>query len=194
MLCPRALPPGVVYRQGGTVMSETRTASLWQLSIACRLGFRKYDECQTPVASCEDTEEGSVLEWVWIGVSSTGRGMEFCPWPPFWIIPHLAAQQPVTISARRVPTNGKKNKNKSSKWNKIITLFCFVFCFFNAARLKVNGVTQRLLVGNFCPNPKLLFLFNALPIVSFSLILIFGKKGWEQNPQRFIWITGGMRK
>lgn len=33
---------------------------------------------------------GSVLVWIWIRVSGTGSGLEFCPWPPFWIIPHLA--------------------------------------------------------------------------------------------------------
>lgn len=27
-----------------------------QLSFACRLGFKRYDGCQTPVASCEDIQ------------------------------------------------------------------------------------------------------------------------------------------
>lgn len=39
-------------------MSVTgRTAFLPQLSFACRLGFKRYDGCQTPVPSCEDIEE-----------------------------------------------------------------------------------------------------------------------------------------
>lgn len=32
-----------------------------------------------PVASCEDGGGESVLVWIWIGVSGTGRGLEFCP-------------------------------------------------------------------------------------------------------------------
>lgn len=71
-----ALPTGCASRQcaGRAVASCQRgTASPWQLSIARRLGFRRFDECQTPVASCEDTEEGRALEWLWIGVSSAGE-------------------------------------------------------------------------------------------------------------------------
>lgn len=56
---------------------KRRTAFLPQLFFACRLGFRRYDGCQTPVASCEDIEgreyAGMGLDWghwhwQWIGI------------------------------------------------------------------------------------------------------------------------------
>lgn len=51
-------------------MSETgRTAFPPQLSFACRLGFRRYDGCQTPVASCEDIE-GEGVCWYGFGLGS----------------------------------------------------------------------------------------------------------------------------
>lgn len=61
---------------GSTDVAATgQTAFRAQLSFACGLGFRRYDGCQTPVANCEDTEGGgSMLVWIWIGVSGTNRG------------------------------------------------------------------------------------------------------------------------
>lgn len=51
-------------------MTETgRTVFLSQLSFAWRLGFRRYDGCQTPVASCEDTE-GEGVRWYGFGLGS----------------------------------------------------------------------------------------------------------------------------
>lgn len=40
-----------------------------QLSFACRLGFSRYDGCQTPVASCEDIE-GEGVRWFGFGQGS----------------------------------------------------------------------------------------------------------------------------
>lgn len=52
-------------------MSETRrTAFPSQLSFACRLGFRRYDGCQTPVASCEDIEREEGVCWNGFGSGS----------------------------------------------------------------------------------------------------------------------------
>lgn len=63
-------------------MSETRrTAFPLQLSTACRLGFRRYDGCQMPVASCEDMEGEEGLCWneFLSGSVALARGLEFCP-------------------------------------------------------------------------------------------------------------------
>lgn len=63
-------------------MSETRrTAFPSQLSFACRLGFRRYDGCQMPVASCEDIEREEGVCWNGFGSGSVvlARGLELCP-------------------------------------------------------------------------------------------------------------------
>lgn len=56
MLRLEALPAGFVYR-GSTDVTETGKMTFPpQLSFARRLGFRRYDGCQTSVTSCEDIE------------------------------------------------------------------------------------------------------------------------------------------
>lgn len=89
-LCLRAVRSGGVpmcQKQGGLPIPP-------QLSFACRLGFRRYDGCQMPVASCEDTEgEGACSCWYGFGSGSVALAED---WNSaldlrFWIIPHLAA-------------------------------------------------------------------------------------------------------
>lgn len=73
---------------------QGRLPILPQLSFACRLGFRRYDGCQMPVASCEDTEgEGACSRWYGFGSGSVAlaedwnSALDLC----FWIIPDQAA-------------------------------------------------------------------------------------------------------
>lgn len=71
-LCLQAVRTG-----GSTDVLETRRIIFFQpqLSFACRLGFRRYDGCQTSVASCEDIERGGHVgmdldrgQWHWQGI------------------------------------------------------------------------------------------------------------------------------
>lgn len=54
MLRLEALPLAFTYRGTIEVTETRRSAFLLQLSFAWRLCFRRYDGCQTSVASCED--------------------------------------------------------------------------------------------------------------------------------------------